>query len=317
MTAADFTFAREVNQSFRDGVQIFWDSTSVGLAETCPRKYYYSMIVGLQGRTPSPHLRFGGLFATAAENYYKRRFAGMSHDLSLLACVRDAMIETWDDENGQPEIFLDDKKTRPNLIRTIVWYLDQYSMEREADAGINVIQLKNGEPAVELSFKLQFDSDLYYCGHLDRAVEYGGANFIMDQKTTGGTINARFFNQFKPNTQMSGYSYAGKVILQTPVSGVLIDGVQIAINQTSFQRGFTMRTEEELDEWYSSMTYHVRMMQHFSAAGDERDFPMNTASCGNYGGCPFHSLCSSPPNLRSRLFTTEYRPKVWDPSISR
>jgi len=42
--------------------------------------------------------------------------------------------------------------------------------------------LASGKPAVELSFALEFEDDILYCGHLDRVVEYTGQHYVMDQK---------------------------------------------------------------------------------------------------------------------------------------
>jgi hypothetical protein len=220
----------EGNGAFTGDVQTIWDSTCISLAETCARKYYYTMIAQITGKDPSVHLRFGGLYATALETYYKvRAKEKLSHDEAVLLAVKDAMHATWDREKGQPEIFLDNKKTRMNLIRTIVWYLDEYGEETESSA-FRTHYKSDGMPAVELSFKFQISPDLTLSGHLDRVVSYAGEGlYVMDQKTTNTTLSPHFFNSFSPNTQMSLYTWAGQIILNSPVRGVVIDAAQIAV----------------------------------------------------------------------------------------
>jgi hypothetical protein len=309
----------EGNGAFTGDVQVIWDSTSLSLAETCARKYYYTMIAQITGKDPSVHLRFGGLYATALETYYKvRAKEKLSHDEAVLLVVKDTMLATWDREKGQPEIFLDNKKTRMNLIRTIVWYLDEYGEETESSA-FRTHYKSDGVPAVELSFKFQISPDLTLSGHLDRVVSYAGEGlYVMDQKTTGTTLSPHFFNSFSPNTQMSLYTWAGQIILNSPVRGVVIDAAQIAVGFSAFLRGFTYRTEEQLDEWLSSAHHTIRMIQDFSNSGyGEKAFPMNPASCGNYGGCVFRSLCSTTPRYRERMIRDTFTKKIWDPSKER
>jgi hypothetical protein len=76
----------------------------------------------------------------------------------------------------------------------------------------------------------------------------GGSLYVMDQKTTGGTVGTYYFEQFSPNNQMSLYSWAGQAILRSPVRGVIIDAAQIAVNFTRFERGITTRSKDQLDE---------------------------------------------------------------------
>lgn len=294
--------------SFRDGVQWAWDSTSLSTFMTCPRKYYYSMIRQISPRNRSVHLIFGGHYATALEHFYKHRAEGKSLDEALLLVVREALENSWDYERGAPQEFLDSKKTRPNLIRSIVWYIDQFGDESES--GIKTHHLPSGKPAVELSFTLDLDEDFVLCGHLDRVVDYGGSLYVMDQKTTGGTISQYFFDGFKPDVQMSLYSIAGQITIQSPVAGVIIDAAQIAVGFTRFERGFTYRSQTENEENLENFKHYIEMARSFTLLGR---FPMNTTACGNYGGCPFKSICSAPPQHRERVIEAEYVEKIWDP----
>lgn len=339
------TDARALSKSFdEDGLQFAWNSSSIKLAEACLRKYQYVMIEGWQSARPSPHLRFGGHFATALEHYHKHIALGMDPEDALYEVVHEALVATWEYDpcedcagtgneyhdpdkanakmqwaggnvtsahktcetcdgtgkkpgSGHPWDSMHNTKTRGNLIRSIVWYIDHYS-----DDTMPVVQLEDG-PAVELSFTLEVDDGMIFAGHLDRLVHYGDDPYVQDQKTTGSTINQKFFEQFKPDTQMSMYSFAGKMILGTPVKGVIIDGAQIAVGFTRFERGFTFRTDGELNEWYDSAMYHIEQARH---ATRENFFPMNTTSCGDYGGCPFRHVCARSPEHRLQFLKADF-----------
>lgn len=295
------------------GSQLFWDATSVELAQTCLRKYYYKNIVGWRPKRTSVHLVFGGLYASALESFHKYRALGADTDESLRRVVKECLIASWDYEKNAPMQFEHAAKTRFNLVRTIVWYVEQFG--REVEGGIQTFHLKDGTPAVELSFQLDIDETLIYCGHLDQVVTYGDDKYIQDQKTTGSTISTRFFEGFKPSNQMSGYTWAGQMMFDTPISGVIIDGAQIAVGFTRFERGFVHYTQAEIDEWFVDMRYTVDLAR---IAVQRNTFPMNRSSCGNYGGCEFRGVCSRSPQVRDNFLRADFdlAPR-WNPAVPR
>lgn len=299
-------------RSFDNGVQIAWDATSLDLAQTCMRKYYYKLVRGIQPKTLSVHLLFGGIYASSLEYFYKVRAEGDDLETATLKTVRRALTESWDFDRGLPKIFDDTKKTRYSLIRTIVWYIEEFG--RETEDGITTYHLENGQPAAELSFSLDLDDNIIYCGHLDRVVEMGGHKFVMDQKTTGGTVGPYYFTQFDINNQMSGYSMAGQAVLSTPIRGVIIDAAQVAINFTRFERGITKRSKQQIDEWLHDTVKLIHQFQHMS---DAKFFPMNPNSCGNYGGCEFKSVCSASPSVRENYIKSDFIEHNWDPLEER
>jgi hypothetical protein len=304
-----------------EGVQFGWDSTSIKAAEKCLRYYKYKHLDGWQPRRKSVHLLFGGWYAKALESYYSYIANGMDSEDALIEIVHEALVETWEyeeDENGNPiegtgHPWQSDHntKTRENLIRTIVWYIDQFGK----DDNCKTVILSDGKPAVEHSFQLDVDDGIVLCGHLDRLVEYAGDVYVQDQKTTGSTITARFFNAFNPDTQMSLYTFAGKAIFGNPVSGVMIDAAQIAVGFTRFERGFTFRDEASLNEWYDDAMWHIHKA---ITATKENHFPKNASSCNNYGGCEFRHICSRAPSVRKQFLKADFiQAPRWDPLESR
>lgn len=332
-----------MNQSFdATGAQWAWDATSISLAQTCLRKYKYKMIEGWSPRNQSAHLRFGSAYASALEHYYKYRALGADSEEALRKVVFEALIETWDyptcetckghgiiDQSlggasqsvatscpdclgkgtageGKPWESDHNLKTRENLIRTIIWYVAQFE-----DEAITVWHTPEGKPAVEYSYTLNVEDGIAFCGHIDRLVEYADAIWVMDQKTTGSAITKKYMDGFKPNTQMSMYSFAGKAVYSAPIKGVIIDAAQVAVGFSRFERGFTTRTETELNEWYDDAMYWIAQAR---AAAIEQHFPMNPASCGNYGGCEFRHVCSRSPEVRPRFLAADFEQgPSWDP----
>src|ERR1700748_1319683 len=107
-------------------LQIAWDSTSLGLLKECQRKYYYTMIEGWRAKSESVHLTFGIHFHAALELYDKRRSLGDDYDEALDAAVAYCLEKTWDYETGEPWSPDHNAKTRENLLRSVIWYLEEY-----------------------------------------------------------------------------------------------------------------------------------------------------------------------------------------------
>lgn len=311
------------NPSFNVGGQFAWDATSLTLFQTCPRKYFYRMVKNLVPKRKSVHLVFGGLYAKALEDFYKYRAQGDDTDTALKKIVREALINSWTherDENGnkipgtgQPYNFDDAKKNRMSLVRSIIWYIDEFGDELRGAP--TTYHLQDGKPAVELSFVLEFSDDILYCGHLDRVVEYGGNLHWMDQKTSGHPIDKRFFDGFTPDNQFSGYTWAGQMILRTPIKAGIVDGAEIGTNYTRFGRGFVTRTKAQLEEWREDADETIHRARESYVAGK---FPKNVTACGNYGGCEYRNLCRMSPEVRRHYEAGDYETHApWSPITAR
>lgn len=333
-----------MNSSFNsDGVQFVWDATSIALADTCLRKYEYKMIQGWESHLLSVHLRFGQHYATALEHFYKFLALGYSRDDALASVVLEALEDTWerpqcevcggtgqidfDDSEqggtsrciacdgtgkgsgGAPWDSLDTNKTRETLIRSIVWYTEQFKEDS------TTVVMFEGKPAVEHSFYLPVDNGVMFSGHLDRLVDYNGSIMVMDQKTTKSTISSNYFDQFHPNTQMSMYSFAGRAIFAMPVKGVIIDAAQIAVGFTRFERGMTFRSDSQLNEWYDDAMLTIEGAREATRKGH---FKMNPSACGNYGGCEFRAVCARSPEVRPQFLKAAFSQGAgWDPNKRR
>ncbi len=321
--------ATSLNTSFSflsPGLQLAVDSTSLGAAKTCFRLYYYTIILGWQPKDLSPHLTFGLLVHSGRERYYHAKAKGQEHEEALRGVVAWVLEETWNKTLSRPWISDHPVKNRLTLLRTLVWYLDQYG----PSDGLETVILASGKPAVELSF--EFDSgystqdgeDIQLCGHLDRIARLAGTGqtYIDDTKTTQYTLSSSWFNKFTPNSQFSLYCIAGKVVWKEPIQGLIIDGVQVAAGFSRFGRELIPRPPEVLDEWMTATGKWLQMLeqcaldgQRAEAAGRDASegWPMNEASCDKYGGCQFQPICGRAPKAREIWLQAGFRRRVWDP----
>ena len=307
-----------------DGVQWAWDSTSLKLAETCPRKYQYELVEGWVSPFLSVHLWFGALYASALENYHKLCADGIAPEKALQIIIRDTLVESWDHDlddegaripgTGSARLFEHNSKSRETLIRTIIWYFSFFEKDH-----YETYITEKGEAAVEHSFRLPVDNGVVFCGHIDRlCTDPQREIFVHDQKTTGQTLSQYYFKQFNPDIQFSMYTFAGKMVYNVPVKGVVIDAAQIAVGFTRYARVPTYRTDDQLNEWYDEMMLLIEQNKRYAAA---KFFPRNTASCNNFGGCQFRDVCSRPHQVREQFLKADFKQKPvderWNPIKER
>lgn len=312
-------------------IQFALDSTSIGMFKTCPRLYYYTMIEGWQPKGESVHLTFGILYHEALHNYDILRIDGRDHEEAVFEVVKwlcESAEGYPDVSEAKPSIRA---KSFESLLRTVVWYLDKYP--RETDPAETVV-LANGKPACELSFRFEVDwgpvgqaetkeqmekpwQPYLLCGHLDRVVNFQDNLFVMDRKTTTSALTSYYFDQFSPNNQMSLYSIAGQIVVGSPVRGVIIDAAEVkgenskSAGYSEFARGFTFRTPDQNEEWLSDLRVWTSAME---ACATTNSWPMNEASCGNYGGCRFREVCSKSPSVRQNFLKSEFtKGEAWNP----
>lgn len=304
-----------VNTAFSQktpGLQLAFDSVSMGALQFCPRYYQLSIIQGWQPRTQNVHLSFGIWAHSTREVYYKARANGESHDDALDKALEYVLEATWNRALGRPWVSEDSNKNRVTLIRSMIWYLDQWREDP-----LETIILANGQPAVELSFSWQTTHSsaggepFLYCGHLDRVVKLNGQIYLSDLKTTKSSLDRWYFDGFSPYFQFSGYCYSAQIVYDTPTVGLIVDAMQVLVNGTRFQRSPIPRTQAQLDEWYTDLGGWLRVAEGYALANH---WPMNTQACWK---CAFRSICARPPATREQWLAADFTRRTWDPLVAR
>lgn len=207
----------------------------------------------------------------------------------------------------------DPNKNLWTLARSLVWYVDFFR-----NSPMRTITLSNGKPAVELSFLFQGGEvsgiPYFLCGHLDRMVhnpsDPNGRPAPHDRKTTKGQLGPQFFRQFSPHNQFSLYSAAASVHYAQPTWGVVVDGAQVLVNSTRFERQFIPFPPQIIDEWLDETRTWITLGKQFAEANA---WPKNDKSCSNFGGCPFMKVCSKSPSFRQSWLEQDFAYRPWNP----
>ena len=309
-------------------IQFAWDSTSIGYLKTCPRLYQYIMLEGWSPKSESIHLAFGSAYHSALESYDRSRANGVSHEDSIHDVIAEILRTTADwvmDLSTKAGKY----KNRATLISLVLDYLDYF-----VDDPTEIYIMSDGRPAVELSFRFELDwgpegyqviepygmgQPYILCGHLDRVVTFNDQLFVMDHKTTTSAPGDYYFNHYEPDNQMTLYTLAGQVVLNAPIRGVIISAAQILLEKEHrFVRGFTYRTQDQLDEWLLDLHLHLNSAEAFAEAGY---WPMNDTACDKFSGCKFRGVCSKSPEVREMFLKADFvkleESARWNPLQSR
>lgn len=319
--------------------QTAWDSTSLKWLKKCPTLYKYQMLDGWSSRHRGIHLYFGGMYAAGLERYAHARASGLDHDTSVLHMVRWVLENSGErvidevsaasagssearpeagpptssrfipwDPSPDPDANI---KNRYTLIRTLVWNVDE-----RRNSPFTTLILSNGKPAVELSFTMDAGYDvggeaITLSGHLDEVVEADQQVWVRDDKSTKSGLNPSYFAQYSPDTQMSLYTIAGKVIFDKRTRGVLVKAAQIGVGFSRFQTAQIPRPQAVLDEWMSDTRFWITQARSFAEANH---WPQNDASCFL---CGFKKICSVSPSHRQAHLEADFVKRYWNPLEAR
>ena len=272
----------------------YWDATKISALKRCPQYFQYSILDRWQPAEGNVHLAFGAGLAKALEIFYG--FA--DRETGMLEAVRHCMGVKMPPDNN---------KNRITLVRTLVWYLDEYASDE-------IYTLSDGSAGVEVSFEVDVTDDIVFCGHLDTVVTKGGELYVVDQKTSKNTISRYFFDQWKLSDQMAMYSFVAKEVLGSPIRGVIIDGIQIAVGFTAFHRDLVQYPKERIDEWLRDTLWYIDNWNASNGCPPPRNF----SSCPLFGGCRFRKICQQAGSVREQHLKQDFeKVEPWRPEVKR
>ena len=291
------------------------DNTAMSVFMTCPREYYFSMILNRRGKAKSAPLHFGAVWHKALEMHYRSE-----GDRNL---VLMAVEEAW--ETGHDAA--DDYRTMARVILEYDKYVKQYgSPKDEAINGFGKTVGVGADSLVELSTNAKGDSLLHpWAGKMDRVIEKDGLFYIEDHKTTS-RFDKNYFRQFDLSNQMMGYTYLARQLFPTlNIAGVRINLLHVLTEKSAFHRQSFMFNPAQIEEWAQNTNYWMRRLaweyEQLHKAEIVNALPVG-AFPGHYGDngcsrkfgmCGYHPVCSSSPRARQHVLESEYEVNPWNP----
>lgn len=273
----------------------------------CPRKFFLEYCQHWRPASPNVHLHAGGAYASALEQSRKAYYEqGMEKDKAE-AVGMEVLMKEYGDFECPPSI----KKSLDRMMGALEFYYYEYPFDR--DLAIPM-KMANGKRAVEFTFAYplpfkhpETGEPLIYCGRSDMIVEFAGGIYILDDKTTS-QLGTSWSKQWTNRSQFSGYCYVARE-MGIPVQGVIVRGLSILSSRYETQQVITPRTPFMLDLWYNQLLKDIQRMLD-SYKENYYDYNLDH-TCGEYGGCNFMNVCSSPtPEEWLQIY---FQKKVWNP----
>jgi hypothetical protein len=251
------------------------DNFALTMHQTCPAKYNLRIKERWTSRYKSGALGFGASLHSGLAEWYRTGDVGEA--------LR-AIDKVWPEEMPS-----DDYRTKEKCLRVMAEYIRQYPKESFQIVGAPE------NPLIEVPFTL--DTGLFtdsgepieYGGIFDGLIEFGDNVYILEHKSTS-QLGSYYFNQYKPNNQVTGYVWAAGLLSGRRVGGAIINAVGVyKSGATKFERQITTRTQAEIDEWLVGIKETCNEIEAHERKGI---WPMRTMACTLYGQCEFHSIHS-------------------------
>lgn len=283
------------------------DNFALTMFQTCPAKYQLRIMEHWTSRRKSAALGFGGALHEGLAAWYKT-----GDKIKSL----QAIDEAW--PAGLP---VDDWRTKEKCLQVMVDYIKQWPKESFEVIGYPEVPMIENTFTLETGIYLRCQaclavdvSDVWdescsnceipkekieYGGIFDGLVNFGTQAFVFEHKTTS-MMGDYYFNQFRPNNQITGYIWAGRQLSGQPVTGAIINAIGIyRVGATKFRREITTRTDDDIKHWLLNVHATCEMIKD---AERKQFFPWHTGSCTMYGKCEFHDV---------HVLGTEREQKMW------
>lgn len=303
------------------------DNFSLSLFQACPALYDLRIRRGFVPVRRRAALNFGGAIHLGLAEWYRTGDAKKAVGI---------IVEKW--PAGQPE---EEWRTLQKATSVMAEYIQEYPVENfkiigapEAPLIERAFTLDTGlYLQCEVCGKYALDTDKYdgccsqckaaleplqYGGIIDGGILFADHVYTLEHKTTTqlggkkeGSDSTYYFNQFKPNNQVTGYIWGLSKLSNLPVGGAMINAIGLyKSDSTRFKRHLTSRTPSEIEEWRMNV---LATANDIRRAEKQNIWPWRTQSCTLYGLCDFHNVHVLSDNVaREKRLEQDYRVSKWD-----
>ena len=267
------------------------DATKMQTYMRCPRKFFYSYVLGWKSELPSNALVFGSGWHHAMEVLLDMGYTAEACAKAFTVAeshIREFFSSEWDHSNAP--------KNPANLFRALPQYCNTYA---DDDFSVEHIEVA-GSVAIGENKLLHFKTDAICRDH--RGV------FSLEHKTAT-RLSPSWMAQWRQKMQIGVYSHVLYCMYpEDEVYGVIINGAffsnepkRAGSRDNEFRRIPCRRTLQFMEGWLAE-TEDIfdavqRDYQKLSESTEEdsvmRCFNRNTEACTDYGQCPFLDYCTT------------------------
>lgn len=275
-------------------------SPSTLVDATCPRKFLWSKIFGLQVIGSSTALVYGSAIHRGVETFYKLRSSVAWEGAAKQGVL--AFCEYWQNSGITGDI----KRNGAGGVKTLGEYFKTYRND--------IAEFVPG--LVEVDQWIDMPNDTHLLVKIDRVRQDNGYYTICDTKTSTSSLTDWYFQQYETCIKVSLYFYTVMQILGQ-CDSIQIDGIHVPYPESSstvvpFVRRNFMRTEEQIQDavnTYCRITdYLIAGIQTCNTVEEYiKYFYCNQKNCPDYGGCPYRDMCTyhfCAPSLQYNVMAT-------------
>jgi len=279
----------------------------------CPRKYFFSRMLGWTPESPSNHLVFGAAWHKAQEHLLLHGYEAKSiNDAQEL--LREHYRKEFPEETD--EIF--SPKTPDRAVLALVEYAVKWAKDLR-DFEVLYTEISGAVPVSDRTvMHFRMDSILQH-----RRDGY----YLSYEHKTGTYLNNQWLMQWPLSIQIGCYIHAlNCMYFGEDIRGVNVRGTFFKKTKAplfDFDEVPCRKSPGQMRAWHSDITYYLNeirretdlMMSESDSDSVMNSFPHRPTSCNNYFGCQFHDFCMAWPNPLRRCdepplgFKIEY----WDP----
>lgn len=272
-----------------------FDSSMIGYARACHRKFFWRHIQNRAPKGSNIHLHAGGAFAKGLEAarlaFY---FDGKSIDESICS-GQMALVKAW----GSEDLYEDENKGLGRMLGGLDYALLE-AFPLGSDYIVPYISPITNKPMVECSFGLPLEGvkhpetgdPILYAGRFDMLGVHrtDAVIYVEDDKTTS-SLGAQWSNRWTLRSQFTGYVW-GAQQFGLPVAGAVVRGISFLLRSYDKAESIQQRPQWMIQNWYDQTVWDIKELikeweqGHWSLNYDE--------SCAAYGGCPYLRLCDTP-----------------------
>ena len=296
-----------------------FDNSSINTFMRCRRLHLFENEWNLTTNEESPALTYGSAIHEALYHWYN----GDGEDVSLKAFIKRCRTPGAD-----IDLELDAEKGSKQRysIQWGVWLLQKYFKENPiAEDPFETLTDQDGKPYLEVGFAVGAGEGIFV-GRIDRIARYKetGELYVIDHKTTRSTINDRYWRQYNPNNQFTGYMWGVYELLGEMPVGCVVNVVRVYqfatlkegenFDEKVFARTWIKPTFEQVQDRAKEIRETIIDMKAARTRGIHAFYRNAPVACGMWAGCTFQPVCSSrTADVAQLIAAGSYKTKHWFP----
>lgn len=282
------------------------DSTALTTFMTCPRKYFYRIVLGFTPKETPPYFSFGAAYHKFREILTrssqdivdgKQRSAGEAFLIALEAALTYAKKHHKDPKVGTSFDFLTTERLKLSCIKAYEVWLKERKLGQ-------IIVLEAEQP-----FVLQLSDGRWITGRCDELISWSGSLWARDFKTSSKT-GPWYERGLEPNDQFTRYTYATSKLSGRRVKGMVVEVLYNTKKEgPKFEVYMTGRTPGQLEVWEREHSWWADVIDK---SRKEDCWPMNPKSCTM---CEFHNVCkTTTESAQMSKLRADFKVDPWDAS---